>query len=412
MIHKKISALASFRLASIVVGMSDVAIFIYLGDDHFQAFYYSALAIIGLQVLFELGTVTVIQTWSSFTHSGQHLDITHRSVSQFTFTFAFLSSMLFFIFATPYLSFLINPFTDAMWLSKIFTILYSLCCSLHFFNLFFFAYRVGTDDLSRVYFHRTVALVMSKSLYIFVLLLTESYEAILIIPLVQAIYGLSFNYRIISETINFRFNNFSKLFMKFWGLQKKLMLSWIGGFMLFNSVIPAMHFAGASNFVGQYGLTFAALQGILSISTVFMSTQLPTISFNYKAKNIKENKNIFLISVISYTFLFVSAATILFILAKLYEMDTFLTPQLFMLLSVIVFFNGFGVLINEFIRAHGDDFTHIATFLAGLLMMINCIVFVYHGSLWIFLLSYSVLFFGLTLYSSIAVQTCLRLYRL
>jgi hypothetical protein len=70
------------------------------------------------------------------------------------------------------------------------------------------------------------------------------------------------------------------------------------------------------------------------------------------------------------------------------------------------------VLINEFIRAHGDDFTHIATFLAGLLMMINCIVFVYHGSLWIFLLSYSVLFFGLTLYSSIAVQTCLRLYRL
>lgn len=412
MIFKKLGALGSFRIASLALGISDIAIFMLLENSQFQSFYYSVLAIIGLQVLFELGTITVIQTWSSLTYNGDYRKITHRSVSEFTFIFAFFSSILFCVVSICYLMLLVIPFSNEMWVPKLFIILYSFCSSLHFFNLFFFAYRVGMGDLSRVYFHRTIALLLAKIIYVVLIFSSGAYETILLIPFVQAIYGTLFNYRTIIKSINFRFINFKKLFLKFWDLQRKLMLSWLGGFMLFNSVIPTMHLAGQSNFIGQYGLTFAALQGIMSISTIYMSTQLPSISHHYKAANINLSKNIFTWSVKSYVLAFITGAFTLFAIAEFFELDIFFDIDFFTLISAVVFLNGFGILINEFSRAHAEDFTNVATFLVGILMLINCSLFIYHGSLWLFLLLYGALFFGLTIYSVFAVKKCFRLYGL
>lgn len=407
---RKFGALSLFRLASIIFGLTDIGLFILLNDDGFQSFYYSVFSIVGFQALFELGVITVIQSWSSLTFSGEYRGVSHLSIKRFTFLFSVVSSLLFFSFSLPYLFFLIKPFLSDLVLPILFVFLSSILFSISFFNTFFFALRVGAGDLSRVYLHRTFFLILSKIFFVLLFFWFRNFELILVIPFLQAFLGVLSNFTMVRSSISFDLKGFRYLFVKFWGLQRKLMLSWAGGFMLFNSTIPTMHFAGVSSLVGQFGLTFAALQGVLSIATVLMSSQLPTVSLCYKNGDLLGSIRIFKGALIFYFLIFVLGVISLGLFVYYFDVGRFLDIDFFILLCLIVFLNGVGVIINEFIRAHAEDLSYIASFVAGLVMILNCFLFLFHGSFFWFLACFCLLFFVLICFNLIAMRKCFDLY--
>ena len=94
---REFGAVAAFRVTSILMGLGDVILFSLIDDIGFQSFYYSIVAVIALQTLFELGAMTAIQSWSALTKSSDYEAMSHKDLRNFTVILSLTASFLFSI---------------------------------------------------------------------------------------------------------------------------------------------------------------------------------------------------------------------------------------------------------------------------------------------------------------------------
>lgn len=368
---REFSAVALFRVTSILMGLGDILLFSLVDDVGFQSFYYSIVAVIALQALFELGAMTAIQSWSALTKSSDYQSMSHKNLRDFTVILSLIAAFLFFLAAYCYSYFLINPFSAQLFSPTIFLIFYTLSNSILFFNLFIYSFRIGSGDIIFVYRFRTFGLLLAKASFLICAFKFGFYEVVLLIPAIQAVMFTASNLRFFQLVRVPKKSVIIKTFRQLFTFQKDLIVSWIGGIFLYQTIIPVLNIVNEIDLIGQFGMTLAAIGGLMSVSVSYSSSQVVEVGRTYRARNYVKNRKVLFKALLYFIFTFLFL-TFLFTVLKLYFIQAnFLSGFKFYLLIVAVFCSGIGFVVGDFIRAHGVEYTHKITLGAGIAMLFN-----------------------------------------
>ena len=408
---REFSAVVVFRVTSILMGLGDILLFSLVDDVGFQSFYYSIVAIIALQALFELGAMTAIQSWSALTKSSDYQSMSHKDLRDFTVILSLIAAFLFSLAAYYYSDFLIKPFSAQLFSPTIFLIFYTLSNSILFFNLFIYSFRIGSGDLIFVYILRTLGLLLAKASFLICAYKFGFYEVVLLIPAIQAVMFTASNLRFFQLVRVPTKSVIIKTFPQLFTFQKNLIVSWIGGIFLYQTIIPVLNIVNEIDLIGQFGMTLAAIGGLMSISVSYGSSQVVKVGRDYRAQNYVKNRKVFFRALFYFLFTFLFLTFLFTVLKSYFIQANFLSGSKYYLLIVAVLCSGIGFVVGDFIRAHGVEYTHKITLCAGIAMLFNGFV----CSITHDVLSFFVIYVSIHLVSSVLgllmVKKLKKLYR-
>lgn len=398
----------SYRLFNIVSGIITTLLIAFKFSSSDQGFFYAILAIIGSNILVELGFNGILIHYVS--HLNNSLKIVkgniHGNINKIqdlgTFVFKWSSSasvILFIVYFVLGYIFLLSRYGDDI--SLFFWIIICFLNSLIFFFNPFYIFLEGLSAFKTSFTIKLLQSFFSNFFYWILILLDFGLDSIVIyyfvfsiINILVVVYFKNFIIKIFfSLKNNFTFN-WKKDFSRF---QIMTAGSTIGGYLSFTFIIPLILSLSGPVEAGKFGITFSIMGAYLLMSNGVTS---PLVSkFGMLISNGKYNYIQKLIKKLTYSLiilgiLFIAIVLIFFYFLKLFLPDImlkFISVNEVFLLCLAYIVISLSTPFSSFVRAHKYEPFLFLSWLIGL-STIALIYFLFSNNLsHIFALSYLIL---------------------
>jgi hypothetical protein len=366
--------------------------------------YYLFISLLGAQVLFELGlNQAALQISSHITNKGSNkykefviwIDYLYKKISiRYFLVGGFLGSVYLLFF---------NEFDQRKIIFYWVILVFSSALLMRISYRFTLIEAEGL--VSSAYLARASILLTSSIISWFFILNGLGLESLLVFYLAQALlaHGILFRrYPIKSyKAKDHFFNDYSR---ELGDLQTKFGISYLAGYLSYNSIVPIVFSLISDEAAGQVGLTFAIFSSLTLLSSSFASAKNHDFAAyiarrNYFGLNILFKKQFFLTIALAFSLLLILLlliANIEFLSPKFSDRILPLSYCLLVGLSAIASSVIYAMAI--YVRAHKEEpFVAISIF-SGLTSVILIFFGSYFGVFWaIFLYSFSILFVALPL---------------
>ncbi len=366
--------------------------------------YYLFISMLGAQVLFELGlNQAALQISSHITNKGSKkykefviwIDYLYKKISiRYFLVGGFLGSVYLLFF---------NEFAVRKIIFYWAILVFSSALLMRISYRFTLIEAEGL--VSSAYLARASILLTSSIISWFFILNGLGLESLIVFYLAQALlaHGLLFRrYPIKSYKVKDHFfNDYSR---ELGDLQTKFGISYLAGYLSYNSIVPIVFALISDEAAGQVGLTFAIFSSLTLLSSSFASAKNHDFAAhiarrNYFGLNILFKKQFCLTIALAFSLLLIFLlliANIEFFSSKFSDRILPLSYCLLVGLSAIASSVIYAMAI--YVRAHKEEPFVIISILSGLTSVILIFFGSYFGVFWaIFLYSFSILFVALPL---------------
>jgi O-antigen/teichoic acid export membrane protein len=337
-----------------------------------QGFYYTFSSLVAIQIFFELGFNNIITQFTAHEVATLNInsdgsiegDSTKKSRLAYLFKFSlklyfYLSILLgatLIIVGIYFFSKNNSHTTNIIWKSPWILLATSVTINFMISPLFAFIQGLGmVTKVAKIRFTQQI-LVMTTTWLLFILnfklYILGIANFVGVIFLILSFYKEKLHFlllKLYNEVVTQKISYFNEIFPYQW----KIALSWISGYFIFQLFNPILFATSGPIVAGQMGMTLAALNGIQSISSSWMSTKIPKFSSLVAQKKYEELDSLFSKS--------------------LYQSITITIFFLFTFLLVLLFLDRYNIKISE--KKITDRFiSYLPLILMCLSLLINQIV--------------------------------------
>ncbi len=269
-----------------------------------QGFYYTFSSLIAIQIFFELGLNNIITQFIA--HEFAHLKLNDELVLEGSLyhksrlasilklsikIFTSLSLLLFILLIFIGYFFFSKQNNEINWIGP--WLILSISVTLNFIISPLISFLQGIGEISRVAkikFFQQIAIIFS-TIFFYI----SGFK--LYVLGISNFIGVFIIYCFLLKKNNLKlFNNVFKIILiekvdylsEIFPLQWKIAISWISGYFIFQLFNPILFTTKGPIIAGQMGLTLAALNGIQSISSTWITTKIPDFSEYIALKDYKK----------------------------------------------------------------------------------------------------------------------------
>ncbi|MBS4066034.1 MAG: hypothetical protein KGZ74_15850 [Chitinophagaceae bacterium] len=366
-----------------------------------QGYYYTFLSIAAIQSFFEMGLNGIIVQYVAYEKAQLHWQDQFRlfgnikSLSRLKSLFLFFKKwysifgilLLLSLITVGYLFFTRYDNDNVQWFWPWVFLCSSVTVSFCLSPILAFIQGLGlVKEATRIVLFQTIFRL--STLWIFLFLDFKLYS-LSISSLVASVFVLSLIFAkfkkiwfFISEIVVTEKINYKNEILPY---QWRIAVSWISGFFIFQLFNPVLFVVEGPVIAGQMGMTLSVLNGILSVSTAWISTRIPLFSthianLNYQELDISFKRTLYQSTIVNIGCLLIFFFIVYFLrvsnftyLGRAFSerfLDYF--PLSLMMLTIVI--NHIIACFATYLRCHKRDPFFIYSFITAVLNLLSTLI--------------------------------------